>query len=248
MTRSFLLLLLAPLSTSAFTNTHTANNPPSTALFMADSVETGTKLVLTGNNIDLTDALQDYADKRIGGLLDKLGNGIVNACEVHLSVSKNPKVKNGHRVDCTTSLKGLTVHCKEEQPDMYASIDATAKALASKLQKYRSRRNEGYHAGNSMGQDLMDALEAMELEATAEEDEDVATDLMYAEQDFIDLNAPEVMQVNSFDLDNAIPLKEAIFALDYLDHEFFVFKNEETGRPAVVYKRNAGGVGLVDIP
>lgn len=131
---------------------------------------------------------------------------------------------------------------------MYASIDATAKALASKLQKYRSRRNEGYHAGNSMGQDLMDALEAMELEATAEEDEDVATDLMYAEQDFIDLNAPEVMQVNSFDLDNAIPLKEAIFALDYLDHEFFVFKNEETGRPAVVYKRNAGGVGLVDIP
>jgi len=215
---------------------------------MADSVETGTKLVLTGNNIDLTDALQDYADKRIGGLLDKLGNGIVNACEVHLSVSKNPKVKNGHRVDCTTSLKGLTVHCKEEQPDMYASIDATAKALASKLQKYRSRRNEGYHAGNSMGQDLMDALEAMELEATAEEDEDVATDLMYAEQDFIDLNAPEVMQVNSFDLDNAIPLKEAIFALDYLDHEFFVFKNEETGRPAVVYKRNAGGVGLVDIP
>ena len=59
---------------------------------MSDSVETDTKLVLTGNNIDLTDALQEYADKRIGALLGKLGGGIVQECEVHLSVSKNPKV------------------------------------------------------------------------------------------------------------------------------------------------------------
>jgi len=251
MTRStsFLLFLLAPLSTSAFTTFHaSSNNPSTTAVFMSDSVETDTKLVLTGNNIDLTDALQEYADKRIGALLGKLGGGIVQECEVHLSVSKNPKVKNGHRVDCTTSLKGLTVHCKEERPDMYESIDATAKALASKLQKYRSRRNEGYHAGNSMGQDLMDALEAMELDETAEEDQDVAADLMYAQKDFIDFNAPNIMNVNSFDLENAIPINEAIFALDYVDHDFFVFKNEETGRPSIVYKRNAGGVGLVEIP
>ena len=140
------------------------------------------------------------------------------------------------------------MHCKEERPDMYASIDATAKALASKLQKYRSRRNEGYHAGNSMGQDLMNALEAIELEDTAEEDDDVAADIMYAEQDFIDVNAPNLMKVNSYDLENAIPINEAIFALDYVDHDFFVFKNEETGKASIVYKRNAGGVGLIEIP
>lgn len=254
MTRSstLLLLLLAPLSTSAFTLPPcqpASRNPSTTAVFLSDSVETGTNLVLTGNNIDLTPALEDYAQKRIGGLLEKLGGGgLVRECEVHLSVSKNPKVKNGHRVDCTTSLKGLTVHCKEEQPDMYSSIDAAAKALASKLQKYRSRRNEGHHAGNSMGQDLMDALQAMELDDTAEEDESVVADIMYAEKDFIDTNAPNLMKVNSYDLENAIPINEAIFALDYVDHDFFVFKNEETGRPSVVYKRNAGGIGLVEIP
>lgn len=244
-----LLVLMAPLSVFSFTFQPLSRNPSTTAIFMSDSVETDTKLVLTGNNIDLTEALEDYAEKRIGGLLEKLGGGgLVRECEVHLSVSKNPKVKNGHRVDCTTSLKGLTIHCKEERPDMYASIDAAAKALASKLQKFRSRRNEGYHAGLSMGQDLMDALEAMELSDTAEEDEDVETDLMYAEKDFIDVNAPNLMKVNSFDLENAIPISEAVFALDYVDHDFFVFKNEETGKASIVYKRNAGGVGLIEIP
>lgn len=247
-----LLVLLAPLSAFSFTipnHQSMPRTPSTTAVFMSDSVEIDTKLVLTGNNIDLTPSLQEYAEKRIGGLLDKLGcGGLVRECEVHLSVSKNPKVKNGHRVDCTTSLKGLTIHCKEERPDMYASIDAAAKALASKLQKFRSRRSEGHHAGNSMGQDLMDVLEAMELDTSATEDEDVEADLMYAEKDFIDVNSPNLMKVNSFDLENAMPVNEAVFALDYVDHDFFVFKCEETGKASIVYKRNAGGVGLIEIP
>jgi putative sigma-54 modulation protein len=122
---------------------------------------------------------------------------------------------------------------------MYTSIDAAATALQSKLRKYKQRRNDGHHSGNSMGDDLATALEAMENDV--DEVADVVVD------DFVDTEAPSVTKVNSYDLENAIPIKEAIFALDYVDHDFFVFKNEETGKPSVVYKRNAGGVGLVEL-
>jgi putative sigma-54 modulation protein len=121
---------------------------------------------------------------------------------------------------------------------MYTSIDAVATALQSKLRKYKQRRNDGFHAGSSMGDDLMAALES---EGVLDDAEDVVPD------EFVDPEAPNVMKVNSFDLDTAVPIKEAIFALDYVDHDFFVFKNEETGKPSVVYKRNAGGVGLIDL-
>lgn len=147
------------------------------------------------------------------------------------------QVKNAHRVDLTATLKGLTIHCKEESPDMYASIDAVSTALQSKLSKYRQRRNDGYHAGNRMGDDLMEAL----AQAEFEEVEVVESD------DFVDPEEPNVMKVSSYDIDNAIPIKEAIFALDYVDHDFFVFKNEETGKKSVVYKRNAGGIGLIEL-
>lgn len=50
---------------------------------------------------------------------------------------------------------------------------------------------------------------------------------------------------NSFDLSNPISLEEAIFALDYIDHDFYVFRDSETKEINVVYKRNAGGVGLI---
>lgn len=49
----------------------------------------------------------------------------------------------------------------------------------------------------------------------------------------------------SFDLEKPISLQEAIFALDYTDHDFYVFRDAETNEISVVYKRNAGGIGLV---
>eukprot|EP00339_Tiarina_fusa_P011360 CAMPEP_0117039278 /NCGR_PEP_ID=MMETSP0472-20121206/27585_1 /TAXON_ID=693140 ORGANISM="Tiarina fusus, Strain LIS" /NCGR_SAMPLE_ID=MMETSP0472 /ASSEMBLY_ACC=CAM_ASM_000603 /LENGTH=230 /DNA_ID=CAMNT_0004749741 /DNA_START=98 /DNA_END=790 /DNA_ORIENTATION=+ len=224
------LLFLSPLLAGAFTVNH-AHISRHVALHMSTTVD-DINLVLNGNNIDLTDSLADYVEKRIGGPLRKLGGGgIVRECDVHLSVYKNPKVKNAHRVDLTANLKGLTIHCKEESP---------ASALQSKLQKYRSRRNDGHHAGNSMGDDLMAALDKIQddLEAaTTESDED----------EFVDPEEASVVPVKSFDIENGIPLKEAVFALDYVDHDFFLFKNEETGKPSVVYKRNAGGIGLIEI-
>ena len=51
--------------------------------------------------------------------------------------------------------------------------------------------------------------------------------------------------LRSYDLSKKISVQEAVFALDYVDHDFYVFRNEEDGEINVVYKRNAGGVGLI---
>lgn len=56
---------------------------------------------------------------------------------------------------------------------------------------------------------------------------------------------PIVMIVVSFDLSTPISIQEAIFALDYIDHDFYVFRDAESNEISVVYKRNAGGVGLI---
>lgn len=60
------------------------------------STETGNApIVVKGQNVELTPALTDYVEKRIGGHLNKLSgsDGAVRECDVILSVSKNPKVR-----------------------------------------------------------------------------------------------------------------------------------------------------------
>lgn len=119
---------------------------------------------------------------------------------------------------------------------MYSSIDAVAKALSRKLRRYKDNRIAGWHGGKNMGQDLLEALEA------AREFEEAAAD----DEEFEDPGKPEIVPVKSFDLKNPISVDEAVFALDYVDHDFYVFRNQETDQVNVVYKRHVGGVGLVE--
>jgi len=90
-----------------------------------------------------------------------------------------------------------------------------------------------------MGDDLMAALETLdELQAVDGEDE--------ADEGFADPEKPKITKVKSFDLEKPISVEEAVFALDYVDHDFYVFRNVETDKITVVYKRNVGGVGLIE--
>ena len=90
-----------------------------------------------------------------------------------------------------------------------------------------------------MGDDLAEALAAIE----ADEAEDAVA---AAADEFVDPEAPKVTKIKSFNLEQVMSVDEAIFALDYIDHDFYVFRNEKTEEINVVYKRNAGGVGLIE--
>ncbi len=55
----------------------------------------------------------------------------------------------------------------------------------------------------------------------------------------------EIRRRKRFTLEAMDPVAAA-FRMDLLDHSFYLFINEETGRPAVVYRRDDGSVGLID--
>jgi putative sigma-54 modulation protein len=192
--------------------------------------------VITGNNIEVTDALNDYINKKLDNTVGKLsGTGAIKECDVHLNVNKNPKVKQGHTAEVVTFVKGTVIRCSETSEDMYASIDAVTDRLSKKLKKYKERRLEGYHGGPNMGENLAEVLDSITVEDSASDDDE-----------FVDPEAPVVTKIKSYDLKNSISVEEAIFALGYVDHDFYVFREKETNEINVVYKRNAGGYGLIE--
>ena len=71
---------------------HTSHSPFQTRLFSTETTDK-VPIEITGQNIELTPALVDHVNKRIGGPINKLAKGgAVKECDVVLSVSKNPKV------------------------------------------------------------------------------------------------------------------------------------------------------------
>lgn len=191
--------------------------------------------VISGNNIDITASLDDYVTKKLDKIVGKLSSSAIQECDVHLSVNKNPKVKEGHTAEVVAYLTGTVIRCAETTPDMYASIDNVTDRLAAKLRKYKERRLDGFHGGPNMGENLAAVLDSLP------DVDDAAID----EEEFVDPEAPVLTKVKSYDLTNPISIEEAIFALGYVDHPFFVFREKESNEINVVYKRNAGGYGLI---
>merc|ERR1711976_231165 len=128
--------------------------------------------------------------------------------------------------------------CAEETADMYASIDAVTDRLAQKLKKHKDKRLARNQGGVNMGENLARVIEAL----SEEDDVEASSD----DTDYEDPEAPIITKIKSYDLDTPITVEEAIFALGYTDHNFFVFREKESNEVSVVYMRNAGGYGLIN--
>ena len=55
-----------------------------------------------------------------------------------------------------------------------------------------------------------------------------------------------VVKVKKFDLD-PLTVEDAKFNLDALGHSFYIFLNAETGKVSVLYKRQFGDLGLIEV-
>ncbi|GMI57128.1 hypothetical protein ScalyP_jg833 [Parmales sp. scaly parma] len=204
-------------------------------------------VVVTGNNVDLTEALVDYTTLKMNKSLNKLlssssSSGKVTRCEVHLTVGKNPKV-HSQKCEATTVIRGSTIRSVVDSADMYNSIDLVSDQLFKQLTKYKSRRLGGFHKTGHMGEDFAnDAEDDMEMEIDMA---NVGDENKNAGIEEDDKSSPKVTKVKSFDLSKSISIEEAILALDYIDHDFYVFRDEASKEVSVIYKRNSGGLGLI---
>ena len=78
---------------SAFTSPMAFHANTALSMVSSSSIDR-VPITITGNNIDVTEALADYVNKKLERPFGKLrSNGLIRDCDVHLSVNKNPRVR-----------------------------------------------------------------------------------------------------------------------------------------------------------
>jgi putative sigma-54 modulation protein len=90
------------------------------------------QLDITFKNIDSTDALKDYAAKR----LSKLDKYIDRPSEVHAVLSVE---KRRHTADITLSADGVVINAVEITEDMYSAIDMVMDKLERQVKKHKEK-------------------------------------------------------------------------------------------------------------
>lgn len=89
-------------------------------------------IAVRGKNIDITPALKDYVEKRVGKItkyFETLGD-----ISVVLTVTKGR-----HIVEVTVPINGMLLRGEESTTDMYTSIDLVIEKLEKQIEKYKTK-------------------------------------------------------------------------------------------------------------
>ena len=131
--------------------------------------------------------------------------------------------KNRNNVELTVRGAGTIFRAKESTSDMFASIDAAIGSIENQIRRNKTR------LAKRLRKDAF-VRSADETSFAAEPAED-------------DL---KIVRMKSFYF-KPMTREEAVMQMNLLEHNFFAFRDEDNGGCyAVVYRRNAGGYGLID--
>lgn len=177
-------------------------------------------IIITGRNIDLDKSTKAYINKKLSKL-EKLYKRIYK-CEVVLEEEKLRK-----NVEVILYLKRSKVVAKESSPDVYASIDLAADTVKKQLRRLHgklSAKRKREVIDNIMGPMNFFGSSSSKKRSSREGD---------------------ILSSNAF-ADKPMLPDEAKLELDLMDKNFIMFKNADTGKENVIYKRNDGNYGLIE--
>lgn len=187
------------------------------------------KLLIQGNNIEVTDAIHNYVQQKLEKAVKHFHN-LATKVDVHLSVASHNRANDTHQAEVTVYANGTVIRAQESSENLYASIDMVADKIARQLRKYKEKQlHKKTHAQTNI----------REVELTEEEPIEI---------DFPSAKTPqlpeEVVRTKYFAMP-PMTVQEALEQLQIIDHDFYMFCNSATNKINVIYCRNHGGYGVI---
>ncbi len=172
---------------------------------------------LIGRNIDITDAMRQYAEDKLQKL-DRFSDQIVDA-RVVMSYDGNASggaSGNPAKVEVQVNVHGGIVRAEERGQDSYAAIDLVVDKLERQLKKFKGR----FIAKRTEEKPQPEPPEPAETE-------------------------PAIVRVKRHVLRPMAP-EDAAMQMEALGHTFFMFRNLDSGEINVIYLRADGDYGLIE--
>jgi ribosomal subunit interface protein len=216
-------------------------------------------IIFKGRHTDVLERFRRHATAKLA----KLGKLDSRATRIDVEVSSEPNRRQSQRrerVELTISSRGPAIRAEAAAEDRYAALDLAFTKLESRLRRVGDRRKcrHGSRAGRRA--DLPAAGDAADEAADAagepaprdqravpgeaedaEESGPAADDVVPIEMEG---NGPLVVR-EKFHVARPMAIDQALFEMELVGHDFFLFRDAEDGRACVVYRRRGYQYGVI---
>jgi putative sigma-54 modulation protein len=182
-------------------------------------------VVIRGKNVKVSKSLRTAAEEHLAKL-DRYANGLARA-EVDFSEERNPRIPENQRCEVLVHVKGhlLKAHASASEP--FAALYAVCDKVEHQVKRLKDKRVARSHPRR---------VRTQRVELPLLDDE---------EADHEESQPARIVKTKEFTI-KPMTAEEAVLQMDLLGHDFFLFTSSETGRAAVIYRRNDGNFGLIE--
>ena len=212
-------------------------------------------IVVKGRGLAISDSFRTHIEDKISKA-EKLSP---DAQAVEVNITHEDSVRRpdeAFRVEITVFSKGAVLLAEAHASDKYAALDLAWAKLLERLRRARDRRKisrKGGHRRQSTGEAFaeMPVVDAPAAPAAAEDGEpaveedgdaeeaDPTNGRIQAEGD-----SPVLLREKTFPAE-PIGIEEALNRMEMVGHDFYLFIDEETSQPSVVYRRRGWSYGVI---
>jgi ribosomal subunit interface protein len=187
-------------------------------------------IVVKGRHTEVADRFRGHVETKLAKV-PKL-DGKVSRIDVEVCEEHNPRLADQRsRVELTCRTRGPVIRAEAVAPDPYAALDLAAARLEARLRKAADRRR--VHHGIRTPVSVASATAGLSNGVAAGEPVDEETD-----------ESPFLVREKEH---AALPmtLDQALFEMELVGHDFYLFVDAERNAPSVVYRRHGYNYGVI---
>jgi ribosomal subunit interface protein len=222
-------------------------------------------IIVKGRHTGVSDRFRDHVSTKLARI-ERLDSKLIRV-DVEVCKERNPRMSDQReRVELTIHSRGPAIRAEASAVDRFAALDIALGKLESRLRRISDRRK--IHHGNQCPPSVAEITAAfgeldelrgvatepayepgpeMVIEVQTRDVRDAETEERYAAALVsieMDGDGPLVVREKSHKAD-PMTIDQALLEMELVGHDFYLFRDKESGLPSVVYRRRGYHYGLL---
>ena len=206
------------------------------------------EISISARNLTVSERFKDYVAERA----HKVEQYAHRAQELSIKVTRHDHSRNSgpeDQVELTVHDGGHWVRAEANASDKFAAFDIAFGKLTERLRRAADKRKVHHGQHGSIGTSELTASDFASLDITPV-DSDVLTGTAKADPDSDEIDeigqSPIVIRHKEFK-DEPMTVDEALYRMELVGHDFYLFHDSATDKASVVYRRKGWNYGVITL-
>ncbi len=203
-------------------------------------------IVVKGRNVEVPDHYRVHVAEKLAKV-ERYDHKLIRV-DVELFHERNPRqADNCQRIEITVASRGPVIRAEASAKDFYAALDSAISKLDTRLRRAADRRR--VHRGRHAPISVAAATASLPTDLMLDGSGPVGQATAVAEPDTVTGNDDQPWHIVREKEHPAEPMTvdDALFQMELVGHDFYLFLDKDSGRPSVVYRRKGYDYGILSL-